>query len=328
MGERTRRREHSARTYLAEMFWIPTVLCMWIAQGCITTSAAQLAGSAPARQSAHASVDAPQRMRFLANGSTLEVFDAEAGTLLSSIAIPERIGFCQFVGDVLLVALQTHGVAVVDLRDWRRPRRQADIATDTVIARIDVAQRVAALHSRDGISTLEYDLSSPQAPRLQQTVRQAARSVTAAGACEHRSSPDNAEQVTMTATLRVITKRDGTQVMGQVLKVVPHEPVTVRTASHEDVVIAWDDIRRIEDLRSGPALALEPVHQRPFEPLHIGSLPKQVTDPDPPPKSNQDRIAAIVMVSVLGGALAIAVPTVALYFAFKDRSFFGNIGLY
>lgn len=76
-----------------------------------------------------------------------------------------------------------------------------------------------------------------------------------------------------TASLRVITRRDRSQVVGQVLKVVPQEPVTVCTTSRGGVVSAWDDIRRIEDLQRGPARSPEPVYLRPFQAFHI----------DPPP---------------------------------------------
>lgn len=199
-------------------------------------------------------------------------------------------------------------------------------------AAIDAAQRVVVLYSRDGKSTLEYDLSSPQAPRLLRMVAQAAGSATAASACEHRGAPRSTEEVTATGSLRLITRRDGTQVTGRVLQVVPQEPVTVRTASHEDVVIPWDDIRRIEELRSGPALSPEATRQRPFEPLGVGFQHQRAMDPEVPravpPSPNQARVAGIVIGSVLAGVVTIALPSIGLYFAFKDRSFFGNIGLY
>lgn len=289
---------------------IPAVLCLGMVLFGSPRSAAQPMDSAAAARGTARSADIAQRLGFRANGSTLEVFDALAGTQLSSLAIPERIEFCRVVGDVLLLALQTQGVAVVALRDSRRPRRQADIATDTAIAAIDAAQRVVVLYSRDGKSTLEYDLSSPQAPRLLRMVAQAPGSAPAASACEHRGAPHSTEEVTATGSLRLITRRDGTQVTGRVLQVVPQEPVTVRTASHEDVVIPWDDIRRIEELRSGPALSPEATRQRPFEPLGVGFQRQPATDPEVPrparPSPNRARVAGIVIGSVLAGVVTIA----------------------
>lgn len=247
---------------------------------------------------------------FRAEASQL-IVTAPSGKQTATLTLPLAATALYRVADILYAALTPSGLGVIDIEQRDRPVWKRSVATDFQAATLDLEYDHLRLQSADGRMTAWYERKQPHTPSFR---RQLTRRPDG-----DAHDPAAAGGAGSDGPWRVVTLKEGNQILGRLQRVQWGSSYTFRLRNGDELLLLEADVQRLWALKEADArtwTAPDPSSLSPLPPFKPKPEPTPARALSQPILNRQGKTLLIAGAASFAGL--VVVPGLAFSLLMKD----------